>query len=263
MLIAGLGDVHGHWREALALVDAACAKAGLAATDLGAIFQVGDAEAQRTQAEADQVPGPAKYRKLGGFHEVVDGEVVFPAPVFFIAGNHEPFPALDADGGCATGAGEWGPSVTYLGRAGGAEIEGLRLAFLSGIYGERTFREVGEGKPRPITGKRAGHYIPGEVEKVSGALVRGADVLLTHDWPTGIADVGHFGPTGDERIRMLIEEGQPLLSLHGHMHCAASTVIGATQVECLAIVGYHSGDPLAAVGVWDIDPVGRTVRRLA
>ncbi|MDR3201846.1 MAG: hypothetical protein LBT54_01705 [Bifidobacteriaceae bacterium] len=79
-------------------------------------------------------------------------------------------------------------------------------------------------------------------------------MLLTHDWPTGVADVSHFGPTGDERVRTLIEDGQPILSLHGHLHRPASAVIGATQVECLAIVGYHSGDPMAAVGIWDIDP---------
>jgi hypothetical protein len=255
--------VHGRWREALALVDAACAKAGVAASELSAILQVGDAEPQRTQAEADLVPGPAKYRKLGDFHEVVDGEIVFPAPLYFIAGNHDPFPALDANGGLVGGGGVWGPNVTYLGRAGIAEIDGLKVAFLSGIHGARTFREAGEGKARAAVGKRAGHYTPAELAAAGEALAQGALVLIAHDWPTGVSEVSRFGVTGDENIRALIEEGQPLLSLHGHMHRPESAVIGETRVECLAIVGYHSGDPLSAVGLWDIDPAGRAVRRLA
>jgi hypothetical protein len=262
MLIAGLGDVHGRWREALALVDAACAQAGVAATELRAILQVGDAELQRSQAEADLVPGPAKCRELGDFPEVVDGEIVFPAPLYFIAGNHDPLPALDANGGLVGGGGVWGPNVTYLGRAGMVEIDGLKLAFLSGIHGERTFREAWEGKPRAAAGKRAGHYTPTELAVARGALAQGALVLVTHDWPTGLSGFSRFGVTGDVNVRTLIDKHQPLLSLHGHMHRPDSAILGETQVECLAIVGYHSGDPLSAVGLWEIDPVARTARRL-
>jgi Icc-related predicted phosphoesterase len=262
MLIAGVGDVHGRWREALALVGAACAQAGVAASELSAILQVGDAEPQRTQAEADLVPGPAKYRKLGDFHEVVDGEIVFPAPLYFIAGNHDPFPALDADGGLVGGGGAWGPNVAYLGRAGMVGIGGLKVAFLSVIHGERTFREAGEGRLRAAAGKRAGHYTPAELAVAHEALTQGALVLVAHDWPTGLSEVSRFGATGDENIRALIDKHQPLLSLHGHMHRPDSAILGETQVECLAIVGYHSGDPLSAVGLWEIDVVGRTARRL-
>jgi hypothetical protein len=263
VLIAGVGDVHGRWAEACALVNAACAKAGVETDRLDGIVQVGDAEPQRTEEEADQVPGPAKYRKLGDFAAVGDGTVVFPAPVWFIAGNHEPFGALDADGGLAAGRGGWGPGVTYLGRAGMAAIGELKVAFLSGIHGSRTFRESGGGRRRPSAGKRAGHYTPDELEKARGALASGSHVLVTHDWPAGLAETGRFGATGDENVRALIDEYQPLLSLHGHMHRPASAVLGKTQVECLAIVGYRSGDPLAAVGIWDLDLERPAVTRLA
>jgi hypothetical protein len=259
VIIAALGDVHGKWREAMALIDAACAAAGIASRELAAVFQVGDAEPQRDEAEAAQVPGPAKYRKLGDFAGVVSGEITVPAPLHFIAGNHEPFAALDADGGLAEGRGGWGPNVTYLGRAGLAEIAGLRVGFLSGIYGEGTFRRALEGTLRSRASKRAAHYLPSEFETVRSAMASGVDVLLTHDWPTGVGDVDHFGPTGDERVRALIEDSQPLLSLHGHMHRPASAVVGSTQVECLAIVGYRSGDPAGAVRLWDIAPEARTV----
>jgi hypothetical protein len=77
-----------------------------------------------------------------------------------------------------------------------------------------------------------------------------------------LSGVSRFGVTGDENVRTLIDKHQPLLSLHGHVHRPGSAILGETQVECLAMVGYHSGDPLAAVGLWEIDPVGRTARRL-
>jgi hypothetical protein len=263
MLIAGIGDIHGRWGEACALLAAACAKAGVDPDSLGGAVQVGDAEPQRTPAEADQVPGPAKYRKLGDFHEVLEGAVVFPAPVYFIAGNHEPFPALDGDGGVSAGHGAWGSNVMYLGRAGLVEISGVRVAFLSGIHGERTFREASDGKPRPPAGKRAGHYTPDELAAARQALATGAHVLVTHDWPTGVLEASRFGVTGDPDVRALIDQHQPLLSLHGHMHRPASAVFGRTQVECLAITGYRAGDPLSAVGIWDIDPAAGAATRLA
>jgi len=38
MLIAALGDVHGHWREAVTLVEVACASADVTPADLTAIL---------------------------------------------------------------------------------------------------------------------------------------------------------------------------------------------------------------------------------
>ncbi|MCL2668385.1 MAG: hypothetical protein FWF02_11890, partial [Micrococcales bacterium] len=60
----------------------------------------------------------------------------------------------------------------------------------------------------------------------------------------------------------LVDDFAPLLSLHGHMHVPGSAVLGQTQVAGLAIVGRRSGDPMAAVGLWDVDLVRRTVHRL-
>ena len=75
MLIAVLGDVHGRWREAMALVESACSRAGVATTQLAAILSVGDAEPLRNEDEAAQVIGPAKYRKSGDFVDVMSGGV--------------------------------------------------------------------------------------------------------------------------------------------------------------------------------------------
>ena len=262
MIIAGLGDVHGKWREAMALVETACAQAGIQASELAFILQVGDAEALRDEADAGQVIGPAKYRKLGDFPEVISGDIVVPAPLYFIAGNHEPYAALDADGGLVEGAGMWGPGVTYLGRSGVVEIAGLRVGFLSGIFGEHAYRLSEADSLKRRLGRQAAHYTAQELDKLRVALNAGVDILVTHDWPTDVAEAGHFGPPGDVRIRKLIEGYKPILSLHGHMHTPASAVIGDTQVECLAIVGFH-GDPMAAVGIWSLGREERTAEKLS
>jgi hypothetical protein len=253
MLIAGLGDVHGRWREAFALVEAACAQAGVAPAELAAVFQVGDAEPQRTQQETDQVPVPAKYRKLGDCGELVRGELAVPAPVWFIAGNHEPFEALDRQG-----PGPWAPGLTYLGRSGRVTIGGLDVAFLSGVYGESTFRASAATGQRPSRGRPGGHYTAAELATVRAALADGGrpDLLITHAWPAGL------GPAGDQRVRDLIDAYQPVLTLHGHHHVPHAATLGATTTACLAIVGYRYGNPLAAVGLWDIDPTAKTVQRL-
>jgi len=227
------------------------------------ILQTGDAEPLRSEAEVGQVPGPAKYRRLGDFPDVISGAITMPAPVYFIAGNHEPFAALDADGGLVTGHGEWGPSVSYLGRAGAVTIDGLKIGFLSGIYGESTYLRSEDGSLRRRTGKHASHYTAQEYEQVQAAVHEGIDVLVTHDWPSGITDeTGHYGEIGDPRVRTLIESSGAMLSLHGHMHIARRALISRTQVACLAIVGGSSSDPLAAVGIWNIDHAGRSAGRL-
>ena len=38
------------------------------------------------------VVGPPRYRKVGDFPRVVAGEVTLGSPLYFIAGNHDPYP---------------------------------------------------------------------------------------------------------------------------------------------------------------------------
>ncbi len=261
MLIAALGDVHGKWRRALTLVEWACADVGVATSDLAAVFQVGDAEALRSDDEVAQVPGPSKYRKLGDYAQVLDGTILVPAPLYFIAGNHEPFAALDSDGGLVAGHGRWGPGVTYLGRAGAVMIDGLRVGFLSGIWGERTSDP--RARPHQRTGREAGHYSAAELATALRATEQGGfDVLITHDWPAGLP-VERGCTVGDTNVRRLAEASRAALSLHGHMHISHRGMIGVTEVACLSQVGRRGQNPLDAVGIWQISADGSPARRLA
>ncbi|MCL1917280.1 MAG: metallophosphoesterase [Peptococcaceae bacterium] len=260
MFIAALGDIHGQWQEAMILVEWACVEAGIVSSDLAAIFQVGDAEALRCEAEITQVPGPSKYRKLGDFPHVLDGTIIIPAPLFFIAGNHEPFAALDADGGLVVNNGRWGDNVTYLGRAGVVIAAGLRVGFLSGIWSQKMSGL--NSKVQKREGRTAAHYTEAELTITLEAAKQGRyDVLITHDWPAGLT-TEQGCPVGDANVRKLIETTQATLSLHGHLHAAHSEQIAETEAACLAMVGRHCGNPLEAVGIWQIMPGESPARRL-
>lgn len=69
------------------------------------------------------------------------------------------------------------------------------------------------------------------------------DVLVTHDWPSGIADpIAHAErdarcrALGNDPCRLLLENLRPTLMLCGHMHTAHTAVVGPSVVRCLAKV---------------------------
>ncbi len=66
-----------------------------------------------------------------------------------------------------------------------------------------------------------GTYREGSEEDVWRALPDEADILVSHSPPKGIVDLSNYhggGHVGSEAVRRWIEEKQPLLSLHGHIH---------------------------------------------
>jgi hypothetical protein len=200
------------------------------------------------------VHAPTKHKRVGDFLEVVSGRIRLPAPVFFIGGNHEPWQALDVQG-----PGPWGiPEVRFLGRAGVVEVEGLRVAFLSGIHCE----DVSEGYQRPPGLKRAGCWNQSDIDVLIG-IDGGVDVLLTHDWPMLDAAAVPGRPIRFNRGNDLISELLGLLepSLHacGHHHRSARVQVGVTRVvalptvasgpECLALFQVDRGCPFTEVGL--------------
>lgn len=132
MVFAAVGDVHGHHHlmvERLTRWEAA------AGQRLRFVLQVGDFEPHRHEADLETKTGPRRYKRLGDFPDFLHGRAQFPWPVYAIGGNHEPYGWLDE---IPQGA-ELAPNCTFLGRAGCVEIDGLRIAFLSGIHSAKAF----------------------------------------------------------------------------------------------------------------------------
>ena len=226
-----IGDVHGHWDQ---VIDAIKSATSILGNIPDLVLQVGDAEALRDEADLDAVHTPAKYRKLGDFSLLLPGDLA--CPVYFIGGNHDCYASLDEAECKGAVPITWGPNVRYLGRAGAATIGGLNLAWLSGI--ERGEMLATRGTSR----KERTYYLKAEVElaKRKGALLGDIDVVVTHDWPSGIRE-----GRGTDLIRSITEKLEPKLHVCGHLHTHFEASIGKTAVHALnAVPGAgHSGNP--------------------
>ena len=225
-----IGDVHGHWDRVIDAISSASWFLGHA-PDL--VLQVGDAEALRTEEDLAAVHTPSKYRSRGVSSALEPGDL--KSPVYFIGGNHEPYEPLDVAAMNASAVPiPWGHNVYYLGRAGAMSIHGLNIAWLSGI-------ERGEMLPVRHTGKKERtYYLASEVDiaKRRGVMLGEIDVVITHDWPSGIRNW-----RGTDLIRSLTETLEPQLHVCGHLHASHEAVIGKTTVHALnAVPGDKHGD---------------------
>jgi Icc-related predicted phosphoesterase len=84
--------------------------------------------------------------------------------------------------------------------------------------------------------KPRGHHLydDGEVEALLVGFPR-VDVFVAHNPPAGVHDAPDDVHNGFAAFRRYIEEQQPALFLHGHVHRSAETTVGRTRV--LATVG--------------------------
>ncbi|NOK17096.1 metallophosphoesterase [Corallococcus carmarthensis] len=244
---AAVGDVHGQMHAMVRLVEGWSARTG---KPLAFVVQVGDFEPHRDEADLATMAAPAKYKHLGDFPAYHRRQTGFPWPVYFIGGNHEPYGFLDAQ---APQGLEVTPGCHYLGRVGQVEPRGLRVAGLSGIHREDVFRTARPSllDPRSVSHKAFAYFNEEDVDRAMG--LRNIDVLLLHDWPSGLiaaSDAAAFAhqrrsvshdTVGNDYARMLVEALRPRLVLCGHMHRAYRATIRhpsgqVSDVACLASV---------------------------
>ncbi|MGI5119826.1 metallophosphoesterase family protein [Marinactinospora thermotolerans] len=244
------GDVHGAFALLAAWSSAVRAWLG----PLDAILAVGDVEANRDEADAAGVRSPAGHRGIGDFPLLAEGLIDLGAPLYFIGGNHEPWPALDA-----AGPGRWSRDVYFLGRAGRTEIAGLGVAFLSGIHSARVSDAA---RPRRETARERSYYTAEEVRRVGRGVGRSApvDLLLTHDWPAGIGAPDR-ADAGRPELRALCERLRPRWHFCGHLHDRHQATIGPTEVVCLGHI--RDGAPAFAVVERDTGGDLRMVHQVA
>lgn len=223
-----IGDIHADFSAADAMIRRH-------AGPVDAIFSVGDAEPNRTEADSRGVSAPSKYRKVGDFPAFAAGNRVMDAPVYFIGGNHEPWPALDAHG-----PGEWAPGFHFLGRSGVREVAGLQVAFLSGIYSEHVSERDELDEIAPTRLKDYGYFTKSHInDLLDQAQDKKIDLFITHEWPAGLSYLHNdAGPVGSHDIRALTDILAPQVHVCGHMHTPFRERIGATDVVCLSKVLY-------------------------
>lgn len=237
---AAVGDVHGDCAAMVRALDALVAVHG----PVDFILAVGDTEFNRTAEDSSGVYGPAHWRRVGDFPAIIDGSIRLPAPMYFIGGNHDPYPALDAHGPGVWATTPNGHAVTFMGRSGVAIIADLRVAFLSGIYSCKVSEAI--GRPR-VSKKDRTYWTRSEVEAIYEAAVDQVDILITHDWPSGLGTDRRGDSCGHPTNRALVDGLRPQLHVCGHMHHSVAGRIGETNVVALN----HSGRPGTAA-VFDV-----------
>lgn len=215
-VVAVVGDVHGRWAELAAQLEIARGFLDDPA-DLELILQVGDAEATLDEQQLQEVYAKPDRHKLGDFHRVAAGEIVLPAPLYFIGGNHEPWRSLDRNGGVVRGGAPIAPGVHFLGRSGVVDLAGLRIAFLSGVR-RPSGPVIAHARERDELEETREHgfYVQDEVDGLMDA--GSADLVLTHDWPAGSGFVHKTALVGDEVVASALRHLRPMASFHGHVH---------------------------------------------
>ncbi|MEM7590543.1 MAG: metallophosphoesterase [Cyanobacteria bacterium P01_A01_bin.83] len=244
---AAVGDVHGHIYTMLGLLQSWEKRHGLS---LSFVLQVGDFEAHRSSEDLLTMDAPTKYKKLGDFSDFYTGKAKFPYPIWFIGGNHESYGFLDR----FPQGQEIAPNFNYIGRVNLLELAGLRIVGVSGIYKQQLFQLSERPSASEIKYRSNKEYISFLESEIERAIdYRNADILLLHDWASGIISPedlamfqsrysnARYESIGNEYARLLVEALCPKLVLCGHMHLKYRSTLSfsseiASQICCLANV---------------------------
>ncbi len=241
MLVAAVGDVHGRFFRVEEWVEALERARG---QEVDLVLAVGDVE---TFPTADDHRRKSTKRSMPAeFAAYSSGARQMRRPFVFVGGNNEDFEDLEAlpDGG------ELAPNVDYLGRAGVRTLQGLRVAYLSGIYAPTRFDRPRVKPASRETSKQAGYFRQPEVD--AALTVPAADIVLVHEWPRGIAGrdsavarsgargirQAYWPNVGNPYAAALLGALRPAWALCGHLHVPHAAALTwddgrVTRVACL------------------------------
>ncbi|KAL7050844.1 hypothetical protein ACKWTF_004244 [Chironomus riparius] len=148
----------------------------------------GDFQATRNKEDLACMAVPKKYLEMGGFYKYYTGLQVAPILTLFIGGNHEAsnhLQELSYGGWCA-------PNIYYLGNAGVININGLKIAGVSGIYRHYNYRKGHyECPPYDDNTMRSVYAMRNlEVFRLRQLKPLTIDIMVSHDWPQKIWEHG-------------------------------------------------------------------------
>ncbi|KZV70064.1 Metallophos-domain-containing protein [Peniophora sp. CONT] len=148
----------------------------------------GDFQALRNRSDLECMAVPDKFKALGDFHRYYTGELEAPIPTIVIGGNHEASNYM-----WELYHGGWlAPNIYFLGHAGCIQVNGIRIAGVSGIFKSGDFN-IGHPERLPYnrsTMRSIYHARKYDIIRVS--LLTSPHIFLSHDWPAGIEHHGDF-----------------------------------------------------------------------
>ncbi|XP_063701404.1 lariat debranching enzyme [Culicoides brevitarsis] len=198
----------------------------------------GDFQSTRNLDDLDCMAVPPKHRDICTFYKYYNGEKRAPMLTLFIGGNHEASNYLQE-----LPYGGWvAPNIYYMGYAGVVNVNGVRIAGISGIYKAHDyFRGHFEAAPyNDSTLRSVYHQRQLEVFRLS-QLTPKIDVCISHDWPLGVTKYGNVGQLirfkpffrdeienntlGSPPCEELLHKLRPKYWFSAHLHCKFSAVV--------------------------------------
>ena len=155
-----------------------------------------------------------------------------PVETYFIAGNNEDFDVIDALRAGEAPQGDGGGSAVHLLASDVVEVDGLRVAGLSGNFAPTQFEKA----RADLSGDRRRHFVSADVE--AAKELADVDVFLTHEAPHGLLEKGSYD-VGCKHVDAILRAVEPALCLVGHHHEAAESRFGQTRVVSLAPAWEH------------------------
>ncbi|RVD84915.1 uncharacterized protein DFL_003251 [Arthrobotrys flagrans] len=233
--VAIQGCGHGMLDQIYATIEQACR---IHSYKVDLLIICGDFQAVRNSRDLLAMAVPPKYRHMGDFYKYYNGSKVAPIPTLFVGGNHEASSHL-----YELNLGGWVcPNIYYMGGTGVVNVNGIRIAGVSGIYNENNYKRPRFEKPplddRSMRG--AYHYRAHELFKLN-ALSGDVDIFVSHDWPEGITKYGneaallavkqHFrkevaeGRLGSPPLMGVLRKLKPSYWFAAHMHVKFPAVV--------------------------------------
>ncbi|KAH6908498.1 lariat debranching enzyme [Coprinopsis sp. MPI-PUGE-AT-0042] len=243
MKIAIEGCCHGHLDAIYKQISILEQKNGY---KVDVLLICGDFQAIRNSKDLQCMSVPEKYRALGDFHKYYTGESVAPILTLIIGGNHEASNYL-----WELFHGGWlAPNMYYLGNAGCVQVNGIRIAGVSGIFKGNEFR-IGHHERVPYNGgamRSVYHTREYAIRRLS--LLSSPEVVLSHDWPQHIAHHGDLpgllrrkrffeadiqsGRLGSPPLMGLLQTIQPQWWFAAHLHVRFEASVQHTPQGALA-----------------------------
>lgn len=205
----------------------------------------GDFQAVRNASDMDCMAVPRKYQEMKDFHKYYSGEKKAPLLTIVIGGNHEAsnYLAELAYGGWLC------ENIYYMGYASVVNVNGIRIAGISGIYkGHDYLKGHFEVPPYNDSTKRSAYHLRNlEIFRLK-QLAEPVDIVISHDWPRGIYNYGNkarllqqkkffaaeveSNSLGCRPTEGLLEQLKPKYWFAAHLHCKFAAVVSHEDGTC-------------------------------
>lgn len=231
MRVAIAGCVHGNLRQVYHAIQRSGKNPHL-------VIMCGDIQACRNENDLKSMSVPAKYRRLGDFHEYYKRKITAPYLTIVVGGNHESSAYMSklANGGWLA------PGIWYMGDSGAVSVGGLKICGISGIWYQDDYEKPHFEHEQFIKNKivpkdsiySVYHTRKVDIEKLMQLEPKSIDIAISHDWPRGIEQYGDLTALlsekplfrrdiesqklGNPATRQLLDHLQPRWWVSAHLH---------------------------------------------